>query len=256
MRSVPSYGIRSHRHAANAGVRLTARTYGKARIGTYAEKADGHITVDCDAERMVAHILSIDPRVRSFKPQPFTVDLLAQRLLFTRDEVSEVRRMRGGRRGEVEYTPDFATVQADGLQRAYEVKREGYEGDDEYWTKIDRAREIMDAYCYPLSTIVVPTDERHPVIVNAQLLKPAVARAHEYLTTDIIDRVEQYCEAGPVLQRDLCGDLQIQTGLIPLLLAIGVLQADVAHHHIGAALELSAAYGDLGHLCMIEELCK
>lgn len=238
----------------NVGVRLTARTYGKARIGTYAEKADGHITVDSDAERLVAHILSVDPRVRSFKPQPFTVDLVGERLLFTREEVSEARRMRGCRTGDVEYTPDFATVQANGLLRAYEVKLQGYEGDDRYWKKIERAREIMEAYCYPLSTVVVPADERHPVIVNAQLLKPAIARAHQYLTPDIINQVEHYCESGPVLQRALCADLQIQTGLIPPLLATGVLQADVAHHHISAALELSAAYGDLGHLCLIEEL--
>ena len=52
MRSVPSYGVRSRRTAKTAGVRLTARTYGKARIGTYAEKANGHITVDSDAERL------------------------------------------------------------------------------------------------------------------------------------------------------------------------------------------------------------
>lgn len=162
--------------------------------------------------------------------------------------------MRGGRTGEVEYTPDFATVQVDGLQRAYEVKLQGYEGDDRYWMKVERAREIMAAYCYPLSTLVVPANERHPVVVNAQLLKPAIARAHEYLTPDIIDRVERYCESGPLLQRVLCADLQIPTGLIAPLLATGVLQADVAHHHICATLELSAAYGDLSHLCLIEEL--
>lgn len=254
MRSVPSYGVRSRRTAANAGVRLTARTYGKARIGTYATKADGHITVDSDAERLVAHMLSVDPRVRSFKQQPFTVDLVGERLLFTKEEVAEARRMRGGRTGDVEYTPDFATVQIDGLQRAYEVKLQGYEGDEWYWAKIERARRIMGAYCFPLSTIVVPADERHPVLVNAQLLKPAVARAHEYLSRAIIDRVESYCESGPVLQRALCADLQITPSQIPLLLAAGVLQADVAHHHICATLELSAAYGDLGHLCMIEEL--
>ncbi|VBQ94352.1 Uncharacterised protein [Burkholderia pseudomallei] len=254
MRSAPSYGVRSRRSAANAGVRLTARTYGKARIGTYAEKADGHITVESDAERLVAHMLCVDPRVRSFKQQPFTVDLVGERLLFTREELSEARKMRGGRAGEVEYTPDFATVQADGLQRAYEVKLQGFEGDERYWVKVERAREIMEAYCYPLSTVVVPADERHPAVVNAQLLKPAIARAHEHLTADIIDLVERYCESGPALQRALCADLEIPTGLIPPLLATGVLQADLAHHHICATLEVSAAYGDLSHLCLIEEL--
>ncbi|MBB2998286.1 hypothetical protein FHX57_000599 [Paraburkholderia tropica] len=254
MRSSPSYGVRSRRIAANAGVRLTAPTYGKARIGTYAEKAAGHITVDSDAERIVAHMLSIDPRVRSFRQQPFTVDLVLERLLFTREELSEARKARGARAGEAEYTPDFATVQVDGLQRAYEVKLEGFEGDGRYWAKVERAREIMEAYCYPLSAVVVPADERHPVVVNAQLLKPAVLRAREYLTPDIIDRVESYCESGPVLQRALCIDLQIPTGLIPPLLATGVLQADLAHQHICATLQLSAAYGDLSHLCLIEEL--
>lgn len=77
MRTTPSYGVRSRRTAANAGIRSTARTYGKARIGTYAAKADGHITVDSDAERLAGHILSIDPRVRSFKQQPFTVVLIS-----------------------------------------------------------------------------------------------------------------------------------------------------------------------------------
>lgn len=252
MRAAPSYGVRSRRTATNSGIRPTARTYGKARIGTYAAKADGHITVDSDAERLVANILSIDPRVRSFKQQPFTVDLVGERLLFSREELSEARSLRGGRNGAVEYTPDFATVQGDGLQRAYEIKLQGYEGDDAYWSKVDHARVIMEAYCYPLATVVVPTDIRHPVLVNAQLLKPALTRAHTYLSADLIGKVEQYCASGPVLQRDLCAALQIPTGLIPALLVTGVLQADLAHQHICATLELSAAYGDLEHLCLIE----
>ncbi len=220
----------------------------------YADKAAGHITVESDAERLIAHMLCVDPRVRSFRQQPFTVDLVGERLLFTREELSEARKRRGGRAGEAEYTPDFATVQADGLQRAYEVKLEGFEGDDRYWAKVERAREIMAAYCYPLSTVLVPANERHPVVVNAQLLKPAKARADEYVTPDIVERVEGYCESGSVLQRALCADLELPTGLIPPLLAIGVLQADLAHHHICATLVLSAAYGDLSHLCLIEEL--
>jgi len=254
MKSRPSYGVRSRQNIANAGARLTASTFGKARIGTYAEKANGHITVESASERLVAHMLCIDPRVRSFKPQPFTVDLHGKRLLHTREEVSEARKTRKGLTGNLEYTPDFSTVQINGLQCAYEVKIEGYEGDESYTEKIVRAREIMDAYGYSLFTAVVPTDERHPLLINTQLLKPAQARAQEYLTPDLVDQVERYCASGPVLQRDLCADLQISSGLIPLLLAIGVLQADMVHHRIQASLELSAAFGDLSHLCLIEEL--
>ncbi|ELX11341.1 hypothetical protein Jab_2c34600 [Janthinobacterium sp. HH01] len=254
MKSAPSYGIRSRKNVPNAGVRLTAGTFGKARIGTYAEKANGHITVESASERLVAHMLCIDPRVRSFKPQPFTVDLHSKLLLHTREEVSEARKARKGLTGSMEYTPDFATVQINGLQCAYEVKIEGYEGDDNYQEKIERAREIIEAHGYSLFTVVVPADERHPLLINTQLLKPAHARAHEYLTPDLVDQVERYCASGPVLQRDLCNAIQIPTGLIPPLLAIGVLQADVAHHRIHASLELSAAFGDLSHLYLIEEL--
>ncbi|WP_250519860.1 hypothetical protein [Caballeronia sp. NCTM1] len=254
MRSTPSYGVRSRRGTANAGIRPTARTYGKARIGTYAEKADGHITVESDPERLVSHLLSIDPRVRSFKPQPFTVDLVFERMLFTAEDRTEAREARGGRDGAVEYTPDFAVVQSNGLQAAYEVKLEGFEGDSQYWAKLERAQFIMEANCYPLATVVVPADERHPVLVNAQLLKSAASRAAAYLTPDIIERVECYCEAGSVLQRALCEDLQITPSFIPLLLVTGVLRADLAHHHICSKLELSLAYGDLSHLCLIEEL--
>ena len=254
MRNAPSYGVRSRRLAANAGVRLTAPTFGKARIGTYAEKAKGHITVESDPERLVAHMLCLDPRVRSFMPQPFTVDLLGKRLLFTRDEIAEARKMRKGQARDLEYTPDFATVQLDGLQYAYEVKLKGYEGDGRYREKMERSREVIEAYGYSLFTVVVPVDERHPLLINTQLLKPALTRAHEYLEPDLVDRVERYCASGPVLQHTLCKDLQISTGLIPPLLAIGVLQADIAHHRIGGSLELAAAHGDLSHLYLIEEL--
>ncbi|MYM41908.1 hypothetical protein [Duganella qianjiadongensis] len=254
MKNAPSYGVRSRRHLANTGVRLTASTFGKARIGTYAEKANGHITVESAAERLVAHMLCIDPRVRCFKPQPFTVDLHSKRLLHTREEVSEARKARKGLTGSMEYTPDFSTVQINGLQYAYEVKAEGYEGDEHYQEKIGRAREIMETYGYSLFTLVVPADERHPLLINTQLLKPAQARAHEYLTPALVNQIELYCASGPVLQRDLCADIQISTGLIPPLLAIGVLQADVAHHRIQGSLELSAALGDLSHLCLIEAL--
>jgi len=254
MRASPTYGVRSRKTTSATGIRNTARTYGKARIGMYAAKAGGHITVESEAERLTGHLLSLDPRVRSFKPQPFTVDLISLRLLFTREELSESRRRLDGPCGPAHYTPDFATVQTDGLQRAYEVKVQGYEGDGDYWAKVERARPIMEAHCYPLSAVVVPADERHPVLVNVQLLKSAMTRAHVYLTSDIIDRVNSYCASGPVLQRDLCADLQIPPGLIPILLVAGALQADLAHQPISAALELSAAHGELGHLCLIDEL--
>ena len=84
-RTPPSYGRRGRLDAANTGIRRTASTYGKAKFGTYSEKASGHLNVESDAERFVAHLLAIDPRVRAFQPQPFCVDLIDQRMLFTKE---------------------------------------------------------------------------------------------------------------------------------------------------------------------------
>ena len=88
-RTSTSYGRRGRLDAANTGIRHTASTYGKAKFGTYIEKASGHLNVESDAERFVAHLLTIDPRVRTFQPQPFCVDLIDQRLLFTKAAVRE-----------------------------------------------------------------------------------------------------------------------------------------------------------------------
>ncbi|MCO8252163.1 hypothetical protein [Comamonas thiooxydans] len=100
----------------------------------------------------------------------------------------------------------------------------------------------------------MPFDERHPVLLNAQLLKTVHRHALEHLRPELINEVEQYCATGPVLQCDLCADLKISPQLIPVLLVTGTLRADLAHQHICGTLELSAAYGDLEHLCLIEQL--
>lgn len=86
-RTSAPYGRRGRLSAANTGIRQTASTYGNARFGTYSEKAGGHINVESDADRFVPQLLTIDPRDRAFQPQPFGVDLIDQRMLFTRGPV-------------------------------------------------------------------------------------------------------------------------------------------------------------------------
>lgn len=90
-RTSASYGRGGRLSAANTGIRQTASTYGKARFGTYSEKARGNINVESDAERFVAQLPTIDPRVRAFQPLPFCVDQIDQRVLFTRDAVRECK---------------------------------------------------------------------------------------------------------------------------------------------------------------------
>ncbi|NPT39632.1 hypothetical protein [Paraburkholderia xenovorans] len=255
-RTSPSYGRRGRLNSANTGIRHTASTYGKAKLGTYSTKADGHLIVDSDAERFVAHLLAIDPRVKAFRPQPFRVDLIDQRLLFTQQAVREAWHKHRDVPGPKFYTVDFSVDWQDGLRHAIEVKAEGYEGDDVYWEKVARARPILTANGYPLRTVVMPANTAHPARMNSRVLKQAVHQAHSRLTDELIERVTRRCEEGPLLLRTLCADLDVSPNLIPVLLVSGVLAGELAHHTICGTLELSLAYGDLDHLCLLEGVEK
>lgn len=250
----PSYGRRGRQGESNSGIRQTASTYGKAKFGTYSEKAHGHLNVESDAEAFIAHLLTIDPRVTTFQPQPFCVDLIDQRLLLTRDAVSHARHKHRDIEGPKFYTADFSFGCMDGLQNAVEVKAEGYEGDEEYWEKVEQARPILVANNYPLRTLLFPANTIHPLRMNSRVLKQATHQVPTYLTDELVERVTRRCEGGAVTMHTLCTDLELLPGLIPVLLVSGVLSGDLAHQTICGTLELSLAYGDLGHLCLLEEV--
>lgn len=255
-RTPASYGIRGRLDAANTGIRHTASTYGKAKFGTYSEKASGHLNVESDAERFVTHLFAIDPRVTAFQPQPFCVDLTEQRLLFTRDAMRAAWHKHRDVPGPKFYTVDFSIDWQDGLHHAVEVKAEGFEGDDFYWDKVARARPILNANGYPLRTLVLPANTAHPIRMNSRALKQATHQVRTNLTDELVERVTRRCEDGPVTVRTLCSDLTLPPGLIPVLLVSGVLGGDLAHHTICGTLELSLAYGDLSHLYLLEGVEK
>lgn len=255
-RAAPSYGRRGRLNEADSGIRHVASTFGKPKLSTFSEKASGHINVEYNPERLVSHLLAIDPRVQAFHPQPFSVDLIDQRILFTKEAKSEARLRHRDVPGERVYTPDFSIDWHGGLHCAVEVKTEGFEGFDAYWDKLARARSILAANNYPLRTVVIPADPNHPIRMNAWQLKQAAQKANSCLDDDIVGRVERRCNDGPVTMATLCKDLQLHPGLIPVLLVSGVLTGDLAHHHMRGTFELRLAYGDLSHLCLLEVLEK
>jgi hypothetical protein len=253
-RASPSYGRRGRQGESNSGIRQTAPTYGKAKFGTYSEKARGHLNVESHAETFIAHLLTIDPRVTTFQPQPFCVDLIDQRLLLTREAVSDAWRKHRDVEGPKFYTADFSFTSMGGLQNAVEVKTESYQGSEEYWAKVEQARPILVANNYPLRTLLFPANSTHPVRMNSRVLKQATHQISTYLTDELVERVTRRCEGGAVTMQALCSELKLLPGLIPVLLVSGVLSGDLAHCTISGTLELSLAHGDLGHLCLLEEV--
>lgn len=253
-RTSHTYGRRGRLHESDSGIRQVASTFGKPKFSTFNEKASGHINVEHNPERLISHLLAIDPRVKAFHPQPFSVDLLDKRLLLTQDAKNEAWHRHRDVEGEKLYTPDFSISWADGLNSAVEVKAEGFEGPEAYWDKIARARPILSANGYPLRTVVIPADSNHPIRANAWQLKQAAAKVETYLNDDIVEKVIERCERGPVTMSGLCKELQLHPGLIPVLLVAGVLNGDLGHCRIQGSFELSLAYGDLSHLCLLEVL--
>lgn len=253
-RTATTYGRRGRQSDANTGIRHPATTFGKAKIGTWSRRGDGHLNVESEPERFVAHLHSFDPRVCAFQPQPFTVDLIERRLLLTREAVSTAIHRHRDVPGPKFYTPDFRIDWQDGLHHAVEVKAEGFEGDVAYWDKVERARLILVANGYPLRTVVYPADSAHPIRMNARVLKQATHRVSDYLTDALAEQVTTRAEQGSVTVSSLCQEMALPPGMIPLFLVSGVLSADLAHHVVNGTLELSAAYGDLSHLCLLEEM--
>ncbi|RQS61248.1 hypothetical protein DID96_33450 [Burkholderia sp. Bp8963] len=248
------YGSRGQRLAsADAGIRRVAPTFGKALFLTYSSKATGQLVVESDEERLVAHLLTLDPRVRAFRPQPFKVDLIDRRLLQTPEAVDEARLRHKDRQGRQFYTPDFAVDRHNAPRSAIEVKREGYDGDDEYKSTLERAAQILEAAGYLFSTAMIPASP-HPLRSNLPLLRKAASRSDLWPSADLIQKIEAVCAGRRVTLQTLCAELDLSPNLVPALLVSGAVSADVVSHAIRGDMVLAPALGDLSHLELLERV--
>lgn len=250
---VVPYGRRTGLKDADAGVRQVAPTYGRPLHLTSSSKSPGPLVVESPAERLVNHLLTLDPRVRAFEPQPFTVDLLDGCLLSSPEEVEAARKRHKGREGRKFYTPDFAVRWLDRPQAAVEVKLEGFEGNDDYDAVLQKAASLLDAAGYAFTKVVIPADQRIPLRFNVPLLRKASRQKSLWPVHDLVERVEGFLDGGPRTLSALCSELGLSPNLVPHLLMMGVAHANLLAQFIAGAMSLQAAHGDLSHLCLLEE---
>lgn len=251
-----NYGSRGRLADADAGVRRVAPTFGKVRFLTYSEKAAGPMAVESDFERLVAHMLTLDPRVKKFKAQPFTVDLIDRRLLRTCEAVTEARAKHKSRSGPRFYTPDFEAQWYGSSRSVIEVKLEGYCGDEEYEFALVQGAGVLEANGYGFTTVVIPPNPKHPLRSNLPLLRQAASRHDLWPTPDVVQAIEAVTMGDQVPLGKLCRELGIAPNLIPVLLVSGAVSADVARHAVNGMMPLQAAYGDLSHLELLEGLAR
>jgi hypothetical protein len=251
-----SYGSRGHLRGADAGIRRVSPTFGKAQFLSYSAKAAGDLTIESDAERLVGHVLTLDPRVKRFAPQPFTIDLIDGRILRTREAVSEARAKHKMRAGPKLYTPDFEVEWHGEPRSAVEVKLEGFSGADDYEEKLDAAGQILAANGHGFSRVVVPSNPKHPLRANLPLLTKAALRLDLWPSLDQLAVLESACGDEEVALASLCQLASISPNLVPALLVSGAVRGDLSRHAIRGDMVLASAYGDLGHLELLEGLSQ
>lgn len=244
-----SYGKRARVGEFDRGVRTVAPTYGRGRILTFSQKSSGTMVVDGNAERVAVQMMTIDPSVRSFSPQPFTVDLKERRLLTTKEQLSAARKKHGGRSGHCFYTPDFALAWSMGTKTALEVKSEEWPGDDEYEERLQLAEPILTFYGYELRKLVVPAHASHPLKRNLALLQRATGREIKHLLT--AERIDRLDGKARMTLGAACDALGVETELAPVLFMAGVISMDLAGSPMRGDTQVEAAFGGLDHLCLV-----
>ena len=249
-----AYGRRGKLKDVDKGVRDPASTFGKVRNLTYSIKGCGDLSVDRDAERLTSLMLTFDPRVREFRTQPFMVDLIDQRILRTADEVAEARKKHSRRASPRFYTPDFSIEWKHTTRSALEVKLEGWEGNDTYQDRLRLGSSILQAHGYSFAIAVLPENDEHPLWSTVPLMKKAASRRDLRPNDALVQRITELCAQQPVLMKDLCSVLAISPNLVPTLLFYGCVAANLKEQCINGAMLLSAAYGDLSHLELLEKV--
>lgn len=249
------YGSRGGLRGTDNGIRRVAPTFGKAHFATYSPKAASCI-VEVEAEQVVTDILTLDPGVREFKGQPFTVDLIDRRILRSREQLSEARSKHNDLPRPKFYTPDFSVDCFDRPPVVLEVKAEGYEGDHEYARKLSQGRTFLEASGYRFLRVVVPSDAWHPLRVNLGALSLAALRTDLWPTADQARALVDACgEHGQSLGH-ICDALGLPAYLTPSWLVSGIFAANLLRHPINFDLHVVPARGDLSHLALLEELAK
>lgn len=249
------YGTRP-KHIGPTGVRQLGRTFGASLHFVHATKVDPQLPflVDKQAEGLVANVLELDPEVKSFWNQPFMIDLVECRLLRTKDEVHEAKKKYRDRPGHSLYTPDFEARLFSEDRDAVEVKLEGFEGDNDYVTKLRLAAEILASCGYGLKQFLVTSEQTRAPWTTVPLLYQGAQRKDLWPDEAMYARIAAADEEGATTGQEFIRALKISANLLPVYIAAGALSIDVLAGEICGATPMRAAYGDLGHLSLYRRL--
>lgn len=235
------------------GSRIIGKTGGRpAQIFVSEKSTHGSCPVESPLEKVIGQLAGLDPRVRTVRPQPFTVDVVSGSILYTREDLVAHRKTR--ERSEVslrEYTPDFGFRLLDGVQIAIEVKDRRFPCKQEYWDKIDKAKRILAAHGYRFQVIFMNYEPSDSLVHNADILTALRINFEKNISQNQIDAIEAGVgdSASTLGQVAHLADLTLREA--PALVLQGVVAADLAAGPLGSRTLVQLAYGDLAHLAVL-----
>lgn len=237
----------------DVGARKVAPTYGKAAFLTHCAKASGMVVLESAGERVLAHMLQIDPSVLRFTAQPYTVDLADGRLLRTAQDKAEARLRHVKHPAPRFYTPDFEAAGERGRRVALECKLSSHPADspDEVAARATVAA-LLRSHGVEFHRVVVPAALNHPLRMNVFALHQASLQPRAEVEAVIGDRASALADVldlgCPWMLGELVKQLDVPFAVIPRLLLDGALALDLATVRIKADAVVTPAAGDLTHL--------
>jgi len=244
------YNSRPGLKLIDIGARKVSPTYGREAFMTFVEKGGNTMVFETDGERLVAHMLGFDPRVRRIQGQPFAVDLVEGLLLRTQEQRTAARRKYAKRKGASVYTPDFY------VERVIEVKFGEFTGSDADHDRLKQASKVLANYGHEVVRLILPNVTHHPLRNNIGLLHAAAQRPDLFPSERVIDRTSELADGGARTLFDYARGLELSVNVIPSLIVFGVLSIDLVAHHIEGRNPMRPAYGDLDHLALMERLLQ
>lgn len=256
MSSKRSYGRRPRHPGRLVGTRELSTTYGKTAHPLSASKFDNRkvFNVEQESEQLVGQILEIDPTVTSGKPQGLTVDLVEGVLLRTAAEYTRAKAKYRGHPGPCFYTADFTAQLVGETLLAIEVKLDSHLGNAEYAEKLRQATAVLARFGIAFTSVVIPSDQRRPVWSTVPLICQARARRDVWPGPEAMETASVLADSGARLASEYLAKMQLPATHLAVLVASGVLKADLLTSHLTGLSEVAPAHGDLQHLSLLSAL--
>ena len=234
------------------GSRILGQTGGRPAQMYMCEKSLGICPAESPLEKVIGQLASLDPRVRTVRPQPFTVDVISGQIFHNRQDLLVHRKTREKSESRLrEYTPDFSFDLIDGRRIIVEVKDHRYVCEQAYWEKVEKAKRLLLSNGYRFQVIFMEYEPSAPLVHNADLITAFRNNFKKTITDAQLATIE--ADVGDSVSS--LGHVAELAGLTlrdaPVLVIQGIVSADIAAGPLGSRTPVRLAYGDLHHLSVL-----